>query len=136
MRRRIQQRLMLVLPVQLDQPVRTLLQRRSGDERPVDERSAPALRRDLTSNQELTACVYENRFDRRRLLAAAHEVPGGASTEQQPDRFDEDRLAGTGFAGQDVQSGVEFDLNRVDHREMADAEETEHGESARTPILT
>ena len=52
--------------------------------------------------------------------------PDARPPEQQADRFDEDRLARAGFAGQDVQAGVEFDLDRINHREVLNAQEAEH----------
>ena len=70
------------------------------------------------------------------VLAGADEVARGAAAEQQADGLDEDRLAGAGLARQDVQAGVELDLDRVDDREVPDAQEAEHAERARTPIVT
>ena len=64
----------------------------------------------------------------RGVLAGADEVARRAAAEQQADRLDEDRLAGPGLAGQDVEAGLELDLDRVDDREMLDAEEAEHAE--------
>ena len=65
----------------------------------------------------------------------ADEVGRRAAAEEQADRFDEDRLAGAGFAGEDVEAGLELDLDGVDDREVADAEEAKH-RKARTPIVT
>ena len=64
-----------------------------------------------------------------RVLAGADEVARRAAAEQQADGLDQDRLAGAGLAGQDVEAGVELDLDRVDDREVRDAEEAEHAES-------
>ena len=121
MRRGIEQRLMLVLTVELDQAVGQILQRAGRGQRAVDEGPAPSLRGDLAAHQQLFAAAFEDRFDRRGVFAGADEVAGGAAAEQQSDRLDEDRLAGAGLAGQDVQAGVEFDLDRVNHREVLDA---------------
>ena len=60
------------------------------------------------------------------VFAGADQVARRAAAEQQADRFDQDRLAGAGLAGQDVEAGVELDLDRVDDREVLDAEEAEH----------
>ena len=62
------------------------------------------------------------------VLARADEVAGGAAAEQQADGLDEDGLAGAGLAGQDVEAGVELDLDRVDDREVPDAQEAKHAE--------
>ena len=112
---------MFVLPVEFDQPVGQILQRAGGRQRAVDEGAAAALRGDLAPHQQLFSAAFEDRFDRRDVFAGADEVAGGAPAEQQSDRFDEDRLAGAGLAGQHVQAGVEFDLDRVNHREVLDA---------------
>ena len=59
-------------------------------------------------------------------LAGADQVGGGAGAEQQADGLDEDRLAGAGLAGQDVEARLELDLDGLDHRKVADAEKTQH----------
>ena len=93
MRRGVEQRLVLVLPVQFDQARREVLQRAGGDEDPVDERAAAALSRDLATDQQLLAAVLENRFDGGGLFARPDKVAGRAAAEQQPDGLDEDRFA-------------------------------------------
>ena len=138
-RGRIEQGLVLVLSVQLDQAIRELLERAGGGERAVDEGAAAPLGGDLAPDEQLFPAVLEDRFDRRGVLAGAHQVARGASPEQQADGFDEDRLAGAGLAGQDVEAGVEFDLDRVNHRKVLNAQEAKHGEAsemARTPMVT
>jgi hypothetical protein len=127
MRRGIEQRLMFVLAMELDEPARELLESTGSGERAVDERTAAPLHRDLSSDEQLLAATFEDRFDRRGVFARPYEVAGRAPAQQQTDRFDEDRLAGTGFAGQDVEARVEFDLDRIDHREVLNAQEAEHG---------
>ena len=133
---RIEQRLVLVLAVQLDQPVRQVLERAGGGQRAVDERAAAPLRRDLAANEQFLAAAFETGLDRRRVLAGAHEIARRASAEQQADGFDEDRLPCPGFASQDVQAGVELDFDGVDHREMPNAQEAKHVKRTRTPIVT
>jgi len=135
MRRRIQQCLVLVLTVELDQPRRQILQRARGGEPVVDEGATAALRRDFAANQQFLAAGFEDGFDERALFAGPDEVAGRAAAEQEADRLDENRLPRAGLAGQDVQAGLELDLDRVDDGEMLDAEKSEHGET-RTPILT
>src|SRR5207244_12043726 len=74
MRRRIEQRLMFVLAVQFDETPREILERPGGRERAVDERAAPALRRDLPAHNELLAIAPEDRFDPRGLPAPPDAV--------------------------------------------------------------
>ena len=61
----IEQLLVLVLPVELDQPVRQVLERRRGGQRAVDEGAAPALRRDFAANDQLRCCRRLRRWLRR-----------------------------------------------------------------------
>ena len=58
--RGIEERLVLVLPVQLDEPPGQILERAGGRERAVDERAAASLRRDLATNQQLFAAAFED----------------------------------------------------------------------------
>src|SRR4029077_15760789 len=79
-RGRIEQRLMLVLTVQLDETRRQVLQRTGRGEGAVDEGAAPALRGDLAAHQELFPAVLEDRFDGGNALASAIQSPGGPPT--------------------------------------------------------
>ena len=59
-------------------------------------------------------------------LARANQIGRCAAAHQQADGFDEHRFACPGFAGQDVQTGLEFDLDRIDDGEVLNAEEAKH----------
>src|SRR5262249_48738527 len=133
--RGIQQRLVLVLSVQLDQAVGQFLERAGCGERTVHKRATSPLCGDLPPDEEVLASALEDRFYRRCVLACANEIAGGATTEQQPDSLDENRLSRTGFACQDVQAGVEFHLDRIDDRQMSNAQKAEHGETTGTPMV-
>ena len=64
--RRVEQHLMFVLTMEIDERARQLAERDVGDERAVDERAAPALRRDLTPDDDFsTVWCIEDRFNRR-----------------------------------------------------------------------
>src|SRR6476620_12107569 len=106
MRGRIQKRVVLVLTVELDQLNREVLQGGSRRQSTVDEGAASALRAELAADHDLFPAVFEDCLDRRSFFASADEVSCRASTEQQPDGFDEDGLAGTGFASEDVEAGL------------------------------
>ena len=126
-RERIQQCLVLVLSVQLDVPRGEVAKRSGGGQRPVDERAAPPLAGDLAADDQFPAVgLLEDRFNRRLGLARAHQVGRGAGTEQQTDRLHQDRFAGAGLTGEDVEAGFEFHLDGLDHGEVANAEETQH----------
>ena len=89
-------------------------------------------RRTITSRP---SGAFEDGLDGGGVLAGAHEVGAGAAADEQVDGFDEDGLAGAGFAGEDVQAGLEFDLEPVDDRQMAHAQEAKHVETG-TPIVS
>ena len=68
--RRIEQRLVLVLPVQIDQRSDRFAQRRGGDQLSVEEGAAPALGRDFASDDQLLAGRrVEDRLDYRCFFA-------------------------------------------------------------------
>ena len=88
--------------------------------RPCDETS----RRTITSR---AVRLLEDGLDGGGLLAGPHELGAGAAADEQADRADEDRFAGAGFAGEDVEAGRELELETIDDGQMADAEEPDHG---------
>ena len=134
--RRIEQRLVLVLSVQIDERRAELAQRRGRRERVVDERAAAALRRDLAAHDDLAPVgPLEDGLHGRGVLAGADEVGARASADEQVDGLDEDGLAGAGFSREDVQARLELDLEPIDDREMAHAEEAKHVETG-TPIVS
>ena len=68
--RRVEQRLVLVLAVEIDQRADRLPQRRGRDELPVEEGAAPALGGDLASDDQLVAGRrVEHCLDYRRFFA-------------------------------------------------------------------
>ncbi len=90
---------MLVLAVEVDERAGEIAQRGARDERAVDERAAPSLRRHFPPNDDLAAVGgVEDRLDGRGLLTRAHEFGGGAAADEESDGSHEDRLAGAGFA--------------------------------------
>ncbi len=127
----IEQRLVLVLAVQLDEPRRQILQGACRCHYSVDERPAPALSGNLAAHQKFVAAVLENRFDRRRILAGAYKVARRPAAKEESDGLDQDRFAGPGFPGEHVEARVELDLDRIDDREMFDAKKPQHAKKSR-----
>jgi hypothetical protein len=124
---RIEQRLVLVLPVQVHEPGPELAERTCGDQRAVDEGPAPALRGHLAPHEQLAAVLgVEQRLHDRRLLPGSHQLGRGPPAEEEADCLDEDRLAGAGLARQHAQPGVEVDLHLFDDGEVLDGEVSEH----------
>ena len=119
----------LVLPVHLDQTRRR------------DLCSAAAVASAPLTNARLRPCAV---ISRRTIISppsGVEDAPGWsrvsspvrtrsarrARAKQQSDGFDEDRLAGARFARQDVQAGLELDLDAVDDGEVFDAQVAQHG---------
>jgi biopolymer transport protein TolQ len=123
----IEQLLVLMLTVQLHQPVGQILQCRRRGEGAIDERSAAPLGGDLAAHDQLRPVAWiENGFDSSELLAGSQEILCSSTAEQKADRLDENGFAGTGFAGEHVERGFEFDGHRLDDREVADGEIADH----------
>src|SRR5207249_4973042 len=61
-------------------------------------------------------------LDPGALRAVAHEAAVGTSAEDEPERIDQQALAGAGLAGDDVQTRAELEAQPVDEREVRDAE--------------
>ena len=103
----------------------------------VDPAAALALRVERAAQQQFFAfrvepvagkpCVAVGRaVERRGDLAArrafAHEHRVRARTERELQRVDQDRLAGTGLAGQHREAGREFELEFMHDHEVAQAD--------------
>ena len=128
MGRRIEQQLVLVLAVQIDEPGPEIPERAAGHQSAVDGRPAAALRGDLAPDDRFAAVGrFEDGLDRGRLLSRSYQVRRSAAADQQADGTDEDGLAGAGFAGEDAEARLEFELERVDDGEVADGKESQHG---------
>jgi hypothetical protein len=126
---RIQQRLMLVLPVQLDERTCLFAKQRSRDERVVDERAAAPLSVDIATYDE----VVELGLDVRMGFASADEIGGCAAAHQEADGFDEHRLPCACFTREDVQSRFEFNLNGIYDGKVLYAEKTKHVKGPAAP---
>src|SRR5688572_16949738 len=127
MRERIEERLMLVLAVDLDETIRQLAKRAGRRQIAVDERAAAPGARHVAADQNLVPVgIVEEGFDRRLRLAGADEVRGRPGAQQQADGLDDDRLACSRLSGQDVEARLELDLDGLNHRKVADAEQAQH----------
>ena len=127
MARGFEERLMFVLPVELDESRRKFLEGGGRCEFAVDERAAPAAGADLAPDNQLVSVAFEDGLDGGALLASSDEVSRGSAAEQQAHRLNEDGLACPGFACQDIQAGIELDFDGVDDRQAPNPEKTQHG---------
>ena len=98
-RGRVEQHLVLVLPVEVDERAGEVAQRGARREGAVDERAASSLRRHFPAHDDLaTVGSVEDGLDRSGFLAGAHELGRGAAAHEQADGADEDGLAGPRLA--------------------------------------
>ena len=139
------QRLVRVLPVEIDQHLADgfLLRERGGTA--VDPRAALPLRIQHPAQQQRVLIVVARepfvREPRRDLVAAAdveHRGELGARStraqlprfeavaQQEAQRVEQDRLAGARLAGEHREPARELEVERLDDDEIADGEETKH----------
>ena len=147
---RLQQPLVLVLAVDLDQRVAEPFEEADGHRRVVHERAVAAGAGQLAPDDDLAVVVgdepgvvengaravgaseREERLDRRRLGVGADHVGLRATAAHEHDRVDQDRLAGPGLAGEDVEAGGEGDGDGLDDGEVSEAQLAEHRPDARS----
>ena len=128
MGRRIEQRLMLVLAMDVQQPRADGPEGRGRDEPIVDEGPAPAPCRHLAAQHAFAAVgVLRHRLHHRPLRAGPHQARRCPRPPQQAQGAHQDRLAGAGLAGQDREAGVQLELQAIDDRQVSNAEKADHG---------
>src|ERR671918_2124969 len=119
---------MFVLAVKIHEPRSLLANGRGSGQRAVQGCAAPAaLCRDFPSDDELAALwVLEDRLDRGVFLARADQVCRGAPAREKPKGTHNDGLPCTGFTGQDVEAGLELQLEPLDHSKIPNRQKAEH----------
>ena len=133
---------MLVLAVHVDQLLAELAQLCERDRRAVDERAAATAGVDGAPDQHEAgivagefafgkpACDRRGRAELGRDIgprgAFAHDVRVGALTECEQQSVDQDRLAGTGLAGEDSEAGCELEFEPVDDHKVSDRQRNQH----------
>ena len=75
----------------------------------------PALVSDFTGPRRK---VREHRLDDRLVGTGANQVGVGRPAQRHVERLQQDRLAGAGLAGEDVQAGLEPQLELLDDRQV------------------
>ena len=68
----------------------------------------------------------EERLDLGLVGTRAQQIGAAPVAEQKAERPHQDRLPGAGLPGDDVQPGLEGDLEILDDREIADAQTGQH----------
>ncbi len=145
----VEQRLGLVLAVEIHQQRAELAEHRGGGRAAVHPRPRAALGRDLAPHDQPSVLEIEAEgFDPlagdlvdplERALddglrgAGTHAAAGGALAEQQRERIHQHGLPRPGLAGEDVEAGAEMEGDVGDGGEVADAELGDHA-SDRFPL--
>src|SRR5690606_29791882 len=127
--RALEQRLVRMLPVDIDEQRAETLQILERHRLVVDERARSSLLADDPAQEAAVLVVeaelleerergvagraFEQHADLGPLGAVAHGARVGPVAEREAERVDEDRLAGAGLAGHDREAGVEFELDLV-----------------------
>ena len=117
----VEQPLLVVLAVDLDERPDLLGEAGGGHRRVVEAGGRAAAGRDLADRDERLGQAVEQRLDPGGLGAVADQRRVRARAERQPQRIDEQALAGAGLAGDDVEtrrSSVE--AQAVDERQVGD----------------
>jgi biopolymer transport protein TolQ len=122
----VEKQLVFVLPMQLHQTVREVLQCASGGERPRNERAASALRRDFATHDNFVSVVFEDRLNGSEVLSRPDQILRRSSPQQETDGLDENGLAGAGLARQNIERVFKFDCDRLEDRQVPDRQVTNH----------
>ena len=134
----IEERLRVVLAMEIHQLSSNLGEDAGRHRRSIDPGATAAIRRDLAlQNQRiffdldppfvgerrdvLELADVEDAFHCRLVRARANEIGTRALAEEKSQRTDDDRLAGPGFSGKNVESRREWKRDLLDDRKIADA---------------
>ena len=140
--RRIEQRLLLVLTVDLDQKPGQLAQQSGADGLIVDERARAPVGADQPPEHQRVLDGEAVGIEARRHVpiggqgeyrghralrrAAADQRALGAAAERQAQSIQEDRLARAGLAGQHAQAALELEIEALDQDDVTDRETDQH----------
>ena len=138
MRCRVQQPALLALALDLDEAVAEFAQQPDAGRLVVDKGAAAAVGGNQPAQHDRAGEVgadpglaqdrragwlspdREFGDDRGLLGPRAHQARIGPLAERQPERIEQDRLAGAGLAGQHAQPGTERQGQAVDQDDVAD----------------
>ena len=118
----VEQALLVVLAVDLDERPDLVGEPRGGRGDVVEPGGRAAAGRDLADRDQRLGKPVEQRLDARRLGAVADEARVRARPADEPERIDQQALAGAGLAGDDVEARPEGQAQAVDQREVADGQ--------------
>ena len=98
---------------------------------PIKRRSVQPVSSSSPRSASQAIAAWPRHVERHADLGALGALPNGARVgavaEREAERVDEDRLAGAGLAGHDVEAAAELDLDLVDDGVVLDADQAQHG---------
>ena len=118
----VEQPLLLVLPVDLDERPDLLGQPRGGRRDVVQAGRRAAADGDLAHGDQRLREPIEEGLHPGDLGAVANQADVRACAADQPERIDEQALAGAGLAGDDVETRPEGHPQPIDQGEVADGQ--------------
>ena len=149
--RRLQERLMRVLAVNVDQHAAHILQLRRRHGNAVHPTAGAARRIDRAAQEHFVTIsgermIFEPKPERFRHAegcgevrlggAFAYDVRVGPGAQDEAESVDQDRLPGTGFTGQHREAGRELHVERLDDHEVPKREREQHREPPHSPPET
>ena len=137
------QKLLIVLSVDIGQPGREILQQRHRHRAAADEGARLAAGQNLALDEQLAildleagglqqpadgglVADVEDAGHARAGFAGADHVGRGAAAQQQAEGIHHDGFAAAGFAGQQIEPGVEADAQALDHGVVFDHQLQQH----------
>ena len=144
LRSRRQQRLLFVLPVHIDQRAAQFFQKMNRAEVAVQIGPIASRARDDPPNENIPVAGARKAFALKEMengmiggqMKGCFEIgfiglgtdliDGGAASDQERDRIDEERFAGPGFTGEHDETGAERDSQLLDDAEIRDAQLGQH----------
>lgn len=138
----------LVLAMDFDQEFGEAAKRRCRRETAVQVCLALSLSQEVTADhQELVSRTLDPAFRQQMASLLVIQIEGGLypallgpgayllrltpCPQGQPQRVDDDRFAGTGFAREDIEPRAELNVQLVDQGKVRDAQFAEHGVTVR-----
>ena len=118
----VEQALLLVLAVDLDEGTGHVGEARRRHRLIVEARRRPAGRGHLAGRDQRLREPVEERRHARGIGAVADQRRVGAGSGRKAQRVDQEALAGSGLAGEDVQPGRELEPEPLDQRQIGDGQ--------------
>ena len=124
----VEQRLMLMLTVEVDEVPRDLPQVGIRGQHTIDERPTAPVSRDVAPNRHFRAIrCLEDRLHESALLASPDQVRIGTRPRQQSNRANDDGFPRSSLTRQHVKPRTKLDLECIDDGEPMNAQIPNHG---------